>query len=196
LNGGRHGRCAILFATLLLAACSQPPRDAVVPEPRQYILDEVSTDARGIRKVATFDAQVLVLSLHSYGGVMGDRFSAYAPLDLAVAWGDAARADVHSQVSISQSGRFYHWRAGPEAWQDPRVRDFGRHSANWHLVPANDDIAAELKAIRRNDVVRITGHLVDIDAPDGTRYRTSRTRGDQGAGACEIILVSDIGPVA
>lgn len=184
-----------LAAALLAASCSEPPRDAHVGEPRQYILNEISTDSRGIRKVATFDAQVLVLSRRSYGGLIGDRFADYAPLDIAVAWGEGARADVHSRVSISQSGRFYYWRAGPEAWQDPRVRAFGGHSANWHLVPANDEVADNFRDIHANDVVQITGHLIDIDAPDGTRYRTSRTRSDKGAGACEIILVSQVRPL-
>ncbi len=196
MGGGRHFRLAALLGALFVQGCSEPPRDAVLSEPRQYILNQVTTDARGIRKVATFDAQVLVLSRHSYGGLIGDRFAAYAPLDIAVAWGEGARADVHSRVAISQSGRFYYWRAGADAWQDPRIKAFGKHSANWHLVPANDDVATELRAIRRNEVVHISGHLIDIDAPDGTRYRTSRTRHDQGAGACEIILVSGVVPVA
>lgn len=196
MRWGRHRRLAALLGALLLLGCSEPPRDAILSEPRQYILDQVTADARGIRKVATFNAQVLVLSRHSYGGLIGDRFAEYAPLDIAVAWGEGARADVHSRVAISQSGRFYYWHAAADAWQDPRVRTFGKHSANWHLVPANDDIAARFGRIRRNEVVQITGHLVDIDAPDGTRYRTSRTRHDQGAGSCEIILVSEVATVA
>lgn len=156
------------------------------------MLSDVSTDARGIRKIAAFDAEVLVLSRRTYGGWMGDRLSQYAPLDLAVAWGEGARADVHGRIRVSQSNRFYFWRAGSDAWKDPRVRRFGRYSANWHLIPANDDIADVMDDIATNDIVSLRGHLVDILAPDGGRWKTSRTRTDQGAGACELILVSEV----
>lgn len=184
-----------LVAGLALASCSPAePRDAYVGAPRQNAVSIVQSDPRGIRKVATFDADVLVLSRKSYGGLFGDDFSDYSPLDLAVAWGEGARADVHSRVKISQSGRFYYWRAGAQAWQDPRVRRFGKHSANWHLIPANDDIADAMSDIRSNQVVGLKGYLVDINAPDGKRWKTSRTRGDQGAGACEIILVTEVRP--
>lgn len=189
---GRFGAAAIAVGLGLgLAACSAEPRDADVPEPRQYILNSVSTDARGIRKVATFDAEVLVLARRDYNGWFPDRFASYAPVDLAVAWGEGAMADVHGRIHISQSNRFYFWRAGAEAWQDPRVRRFGKHSANWHLVPANDDVADAVDSIREGEVVSLRGHLVDIFAPDGYRWKTSRTRNDQGAGACEIVLVSE-----
>ncbi|WP_156170778.1 hypothetical protein [Croceicoccus naphthovorans] len=176
---------------LTLAACNAESRDPHVGTPQQSMMSEVATDVRGIRKVATFQADVLVLARADYDGWIADDFAEYAPTDLAVAWGEGARADVHGRISIRQSGRFYYWRAGPEAWQDPRVRRFGKHSANWHLVPANDDVADAIDGIGRGDVVRLRGHLVDIFAPDGGRWKTSRTRTDQGAGACEIILVSE-----
>jgi len=182
---------AALGLSLALSACSPEPRDAQVPAPRQYELSSISTDARGIRKVATFDAEVLVLSRKTYRGWAGDDFAEYSPVDLAVAWGEGARADVHGRISISQSGRFYWWRAGAEAWQDPRVRRFGKHSANWHLIPASDAVSDVIDDIGPNDVVALHGHLVDIFAPDGRRWKTSRTRNDQGAGACEIILVHE-----
>ncbi|WP_156500507.1 hypothetical protein [Croceicoccus bisphenolivorans] len=182
---------AVMVLAVMLAGCQGEPRDAIVPAPRQSELYSIATDARGIRKVATFDADVLVLSRASYGGLIGDDFSDYSPVDIAVAWGEGARADVHGRISITQSGRFYYWRAGAEAWQDPRVRRFGKFSANWHLIPANDNAAAVIRGIGANDVVSLHGHLVDVFAPDGRRYKTSRTRNDQGAGACEIFLVSE-----
>ncbi|MBS7668256.1 hypothetical protein [Croceicoccus gelatinilyticus] len=188
----KRNRLFLLAAPLALAACSEEPRDAQVSAPRQGMMDGMPADARGLRKVATFDADVLVLSRRNYGGLFGDTFSDYSPVDLAVAWSEGARAEVHSQISIRQSGRFYYWRAGADAWQDPRVRRFGKHSANWHLIPADDTIADKIDRIGANDVVGLKGYLVDIDAPDGSRWRTSRTRNDKGAGACEIILVTEV----
>jgi hypothetical protein len=33
---------------------------------------------------------------------------------------------------------------------------------------------------------------VDVSAPDGWQWRSSRTRTDSGAGACEVIWVEDV----
>jgi len=194
VRGGQFG--AVIMASFALASCTSEPRDAFVGAPRQSGVSAVSSDVRGIRKVATFDADVLVLSRRNYYGWAGDDFAAYSPTDIAVAWGEGARSEVHSRIKISQSGRFYFWRAGAEAWKDPRVRRFGKHSANWHLIPANDTVAGAIDDISENQVVGLKGYLVDINAPDGGRWRTSRTRGDQGAGACEIILVTEVRPDA
>ena len=174
----------------LLAACDSPPRDAIVPAPKQAEIVNYAVDERGIRKVATFEAEVLVLARKGYGGVFGDDMADYAPFDLAVAWGEGARAEVHGAVDVRQSNRFYHWRASADAWQDSRVRRFGLHSANWHIIPADDAVADAMWPVRPGDVVRLKGFLVDIEAPDGRRWNTSRTRTDSGAGACEIFLVS------
>ncbi len=64
-----------------------------------------------------------------------------------------------------------------------------RSSANMHLVPANDAVADALAAVDAGDRVRIDGWLVQIDATDGWRWRSSLTREDSGAGACELIYV-------
>ena len=142
--------------------------------------------------MARFDATVLVLSRRTYGGLLGDDFSEYSPLDLAVAWGDAALEDVYRGVSISQSGRFYYWRASGEAWDDPRVRSFGQHSANWHMVPETPEGARKLSRVRQGDVVSLQGFLVNVSGEGGKRWQTSLRRDDIGPGACEIVLVRDV----
>jgi hypothetical protein len=37
--------------------------------------------------------------------------------------------------------------------------------------------------------VRFKGYLLTVQADDGWRWRSSMTRTDQGAGACEVVLV-------
>jgi hypothetical protein len=61
-----------------------------------------------------------------------------------------------------------------------------------HMIPANSEVERELKRLRRGDVIRIQGHLVDVDHDSGWRWRTSMTRADTGQGACEIIYVEDV----
>jgi hypothetical protein len=65
------------------------------------------------------------------------------------------------------------------------------HSANWHVIPGSDDIRAVLDELRAGSLVELRGQLVDIEGAQ-TRMRTSLTRDDTGAGACEILLASSV----
>jgi hypothetical protein len=48
-----------------------------------------------------------------------------------------------------------------------------------------------LKKVRKGNVVRFSGSLVRVDAPDGWHWISSLTRKDSGAGACEVVWVKD-----
>jgi hypothetical protein len=61
-----------------------------------------------------------------------------------------------------------------------------------HMIPANDTVAQALADVRKHDHVRIDGWLVEADAPDGWRWRSSTTRDDTGGGACEVVYVCAI----
>jgi hypothetical protein len=53
--------------------------------------------------------------------------------------------------------------------------------------------AAKLDRLRRGgQVVRLSGLLVDGVRDDGMAIRTSLTRNDTGAGACEFLLVQRV----
>ena len=52
-------------------------------------------------------------------------------------------------------------------------------------VAGNRDVEA-------GDRVRIDGWLVQVNAPDGWRWRSSLTREDSGGGACEVVYVCSI----
>ena len=60
------------------------------------------------------------------------------------------------------------------------------------MLPANDEVARALRAVRKDDTVRIDGWLVQAEAADGWRWRSSTTREDTGAGACELVYVCRI----
>ena len=187
----RASRIALFgIAASLLVACSGESYDGYLEPPRQTNLINVPI-GNDLRQVARFEAQVLLLSRKGYGGLIGDDLSEYSPVDFAVAWGDAARKEVYSSVDVRQRGRFYFWSASNEAWNDARVRQFGRNTANWHIIPQDDEIKDALWDAREGSVVQLKGYLVDIDGGRGKQWRTSRTRTDTGAGACEIFLVTE-----
>jgi len=107
-------------------------------------------------------------------------------IDVAFGWGRMADPEIVSQLSISQSGRFYFWRARE---LPVPAAEIVRSSANMHMIAANDGVRRELKRLKEGDQVRLHGVLVDVHWPNGGYWRTSLTREDSGAGACEIVWV-------
>jgi hypothetical protein len=119
-----------------------------------------------------------------------DALAAFVPRDLALGWGAMSDTRVLETLDMSQSARFYSWR--PHA-DTPVDRDtIINHSANTHVIPVDDVIGKELAQIRVGEVVRLTGTLVDGKRDDGAWIRTSLTRSDTGAGACEVMLVESV----
>jgi hypothetical protein len=108
------------------------------------------------------------------------------PWDFVLTWGAATKEPAWSHVSFTQTGRFYLWSTRDDSL-DPGY--MASHTANTHLVPGSSRVASALARVRRGDVVRLEGDLVDIDGPEGFAWKTSLTRTDTGAGACETLYV-------
>lgn len=179
---------AIASAPLHVVACVPPARlageDGAVQSDAPGDMTPFALTNATAKPLAGFSVAARVLSREDYGS---DREADFSPVDLALGWGPMRDDAVLSRLDISQSGRFYRyrWRGQPPIPPD----DIVRSSANMHLVPANAAIADALEAVDTGDRVRIDGWLVQIDANDGWRWRSSLTREDSGAGACELIYV-------
>ncbi len=138
-----------------------------------------------IQPLATFDIKARVLSRKRY--LMG-RETELAPIDLALGWGQMSDEQILENFSISQSGRWYWWRADPL----PIIRqEVIRSSANMHLIPADDYVKRQIKKVRRGSIVQFTGYLVEVKGDDGWRWRSSLSREDSGNNACELVYVQD-----
>lgn len=133
-----------------------------------------------------YDEVVRILSTHRYA--VG-REAELSPIDLAVAWGPVAQPEVYGALTVEQSMRWYRWRADPLPLPQ---RVIETHSANVHIVPSDATIAAEVTELERDDLVRLRGHLIEVRAPDGWRWRSSLSREDTGAHACELLLLESI----
>ncbi|MCZ6822647.1 MAG: hypothetical protein O7F10_06835, partial [Deltaproteobacteria bacterium] len=113
-----------------------------------------------------------------------------SPIDLALGWGPMSDESVLKDIKISQSGRFYHWRA---TRLPIPARVISSHSANMHLIPANDEVDRVMKnETRKGSIVQISGYLVSISAEDGWRWRSSLSPKDAGKGACELVWVKQM----
>jgi hypothetical protein len=113
-----------------------------------------------------------------------------APEDLALGWGPMSDNQVLRTLEISQANRFYYWRA--TAATSITRQSIITHSANTHVIPQNSAIAAAFKRLRPGEVVTLRGELVDAVRKDGRSLKTSLVREDTGAGACEVMPVTDV----
>jgi hypothetical protein len=140
-----------------------------------------------LRPLAGFSVEARVLSRKDY---RRGREAALSPTDLALGWGAMSAPGMARRLDVTQSGRWYHYRWSGEAPLPPR--EIARTSANMHLIPADAAAAATLREVREGERVRIDGWLVEAEAPDGWRWRSSLSRDDTGAGACEVVYACSI----
>ena len=119
-----------------------------------------------------------------------DALSDLVPEDLALGWGPMSDNRNLRAIDISQSNRFYYWRAPTDS--PVSVDSIISHSANTHVIPQNALVARQLSRLRPGQVVTMLGELVDGVRDDGRWIKTSLVRNDTGAGACEVLLVSDV----
>lgn len=137
--------------------------------------------------LAEFRTEARLLSRLTY------RFDAGAdlsPLDFAIGWGRMSDSAILDQLNISQGARFfsYRWSDGPPIPADEIVRS----AANVHLIPADAAVKASLRRIRPGEVIELEGLLVAASREDGWSWKSSLTREDTGAGACELLLVQRV----
>jgi len=135
--------------------------------------------------LAAFSVAARVLGREDY---RFGRESAYSPTDLALGWDSMSAPGIAERLQVSQGGRWYrfHWDSdGPPI----APAEIVRNSANVHMVPADAAAAAALARVHAGELVRLDGWLLRIDADDGWHWRSSMSRTDTGAGACELLLV-------
>jgi len=181
----------ILFLVILSApGCSrEQPVGVLAPAPpAQQNLSRKSAFEHGdyrVQPLASFEITARVLGKERY---WLDRGAELAPYDLALGWGRMSDSAVLDQMSISQSWRWYRWRA-----RTPPIPmgEIAASSANMHMVPSDEIVRRSLGRVREGDVVRIVGKLVEVAGPEGFRWKSSLTRGDTGDGACELVWVED-----
>ncbi|HKF98766.1 MAG TPA: hypothetical protein VKB20_10940 [Steroidobacteraceae bacterium] len=159
-------------------------------EPLQANADGAATIALGrwqLTPRARYDITARILAREDYHF---DRLADLIPEDLALGWGPMSDNKVIRGFDISQSVRFYSWMPKQEL-PIPRQAVI-EHSANTHVIPADTDVARQLKRLRVGQVVHLRGYLVNAVRNDGVYITTSMTRNDSGPGSCEVLLVEQV----
>ena len=135
---------------------------------------------------AAFDISARVASDERY---RADDGAFLVPVDLVMTWGELPAEPYRSKVSYGQMARFYAWHTSSP---DLDLHYVSAHSANMHMIPANDNVRRALLAVDGGDLVRVHGLLVNAKRADGFYWNSSLTREDTGQGACELVWVEEI----
>ncbi len=165
-----------------------PPGVATPDEPLQdnltmgpaWVRDEYT-----IVGIANFELEAKVLGKERY---WLDREADLCPLDLALGWGPMSDQAVVDEIDIEQSGRWYRWTSDTMPITAAQIV---RHSANMHIIPADDTVFSAVKRVRVGELIGLRGFLVKVDAADGWSWRSSLTRTDTGDGSCEVMWVEN-----
>lgn len=138
-----------------------------------------------ITPLARFYIQAKVLSKKEYSfGIESD----LSPVDLALGWGNMSDEKILESVNIRQSNRWYRWST--RDFPIPE-REIEMHSANMHIIPADETIKSQLNQAKKGDIVKFSGKLIKADWKDGRSWVSSLSRDDVGENACEVVWVDD-----
>jgi len=143
-----------------------------------------------LQRVAEYSISGKILSKKKYGSTWSARL---APYDLAIGWAKLASPDLIEKIKYSQWGRFYFFK---HDWDVPVKAEYIiEHSSNSHIIPATENLEKLLFHIKKHDLIKLEGFLVDVTGTIGSdrvRWFTSLERNDTGNGSCEIFYVTKI----
>jgi len=155
-----------------------------------HIIREIKNGHFAITPVAEYKISGMVVSKETYSSNWDGKIS---PVDLAIAWGKLAEPDWDKYITYSLRNRWYFYQYKPGS---PFDNSFViSHSANNHIIPANENIHEAIKTIGKKDKVVLEGVLVNIKGTykgEPVIWNTSLSRKDTGNGSCELFYVSKV----
>ena len=115
--------------------------------------------------------------------------SEISPFDLALGWGPMSDQSVIDKIDISQSNRWYHWKA--DVLPIP-AREISLNSANVHIIPKEENVEEKFDNVYIGSLIEMKGYLVEVTSSDGWRWKSSLKRDDTAGGSCELFWVEDL----
>ena len=163
-----------------ITATDQPKQTNII-ETKEWKLDDFNFKA-----LAEYQIKARVLSRNNFS--VGKE-SEISPFDLALGWGPMSDQSVIDKIDISQSNRWYRWKA--DVLPIP-AREISLNSANVHIIPKDDNVEERFDKVYKGSLVELRGYLVEVTTSAGWRWKSSLKRDDTAGGSCELIWVEDL----
>lgn len=157
------------------------PKQTSISVIKKWELDDFHFNA-----LAEYQIKARVLSRNNFS--IGKE-SEISPFDLALGWGPMSDQSVIDKIDISQSNRWYRWRA--DVLPIP-AREISLNSANVHIIPKNETIKDKFDDVYSGSLIEMKGYLLEITTADGWRWKSSLKRDDTSGGSCELFWVEDL----
>lgn len=155
--------------------------------PEYNIARGLSPEAKGqsISVLKPFKGEFRILGSKQY---TSDEQAKFSPIDFAVSYGLFAHPQIASQIKINQYDRYLNWSLRTLPVPPEQAMKL---VSNMHIIPANPDIAKQITQVKRGDLVRLKGELVEV-RDKNLVWTSSLAPGGVGDGACEVFRVSSI----
>ena len=164
-----------------------------------------------VEPVAEYDISGRVLSKNMKLGMWGfsrKDFDYIALIDIVLGWDEISDIELYEknisrlkQERRPDGGRYYWFYVPADSrWSVPYVR---AHTSHNHIIPANSNIMSVLYSIKKYDIVRMKGYLVDVYKDGDVVMMTSTSRTDtdgfsrgrnagKSGGSCVVFYVTSI----
>jgi hypothetical protein len=163
-----------------ITAPDQPKQTNIIGT-KEWQLDDFNFKA-----LAGYQIKARVLSRNNFS--VGKE-SEISPLDLALGWGPMSDQSVIDKIDISQSNRWYRWKA--DVLPIP-AGEISLNSANVHIIPKDEKVKEKFDEVFKGGLVEMKGYLVEVTTAAGWHWRSSLKRDDTAGGSCELFWVEEL----
>ncbi len=142
-------------------------------------------EGQSIQTLKPFQGNFRILSTKTY---TDDAQAKFSPIDYAVSQGLFALPKIANSIEVKQYDRYLNWKMD---YVPVPTKLALQMVSNMHIIPASPEIAKMITKVKRGDLVRLQGKLVEIKDNDLV-WRSSLNPTDTGDGACEVFKVESI----
>ncbi|WP_420714378.1 hypothetical protein [Acinetobacter sp. MD2] len=175
----------LLGAVLSLSAVSSFASNQYAVE--YNIANGLAPKAQGqsIEVLKPYQGEFRILAAKTY---QYDAQAKFSPIDYAVTKGLFTDPNIARQIDVRQYDRFLNWKM--KTLPVPAQQAVAMVS-NMHIIPANPDIALQIQQVKRGDLVRLKGDLVEVK-DHNLVWRSALNDYNIGDGACKLFRVDSI----
>jgi hypothetical protein len=122
-------------------------------------------DGHVLTGLARFEARARVVSVERYGR---GREAKLSPRDFVLGWGPLSDITTFKGVDVAQTERTVVYES-----YDPKLpkEAMASYLVNLHVIGADAKLDEEVRDMRRGNIVRVSGWLVEVTAADGWRWK-------------------------
>lgn len=153
---------------------------------KAYHVDKMHYKGIQIVPKAKFTMEARVLSIKNY---YFDTFTDLTPTDIVFGWGPMSDETNLNTIMVRQSDRSFYFEMTNPPIPQPKMWS---HTANVHIIGPTQDIRDKVQSLRKGQVVRIKGYLVNATAPEGWTLKTSLSRTDIGKDSSELVWINSL----